>query len=315
MGWQRSASGTWRAAAFALLATAGLPARAATYAWLDFDGAINGGATEESHKGWIEIKGFGFDARRDVSREAGGPLEAAPPQLAEFTVAKRLDRASLPLFTAATVGQDPYPRVKLDLNLGGGQPISRLELENVFVTSQSMVARETDEDVPTESISLNFTKITYTYILPNSQTSFTSYDMVTGKAESNAGEVNPPDPDSDDDGMLDSWEVFFGLNVGANDAAGDADGDGLSNLDEYQLGTHPKSGSSFFKATLAVVPATPGSYQLSWNSVAGKTYVIEWTPVLGSPFTTVRTVTATAATNTETVTPAGTMGFYRVRPQ
>lgn len=46
--------------------------------------------------------------------------------------------------------------------------------------------------------------------------------------------------DSDFDGMPDTYEdLHDGLNKFANDAAGDCDGDGLANLDEYQRGTNP----------------------------------------------------------------------------
>lgn len=45
--------------------------------------------------------------------------------------------------------------------------------------------------------------------------------------------------DTDGDGMNDEWEGFFGLNVGANDAAGDGDGDGLSNLLEFRNNAKP----------------------------------------------------------------------------
>lgn len=56
----------------------------------------------------------------------------------------------------------------------------------------------------------------------------------------------PPAPGSDDDGdgMPYAWEIANGLNPSVNDAAGDLDGDGLSNLTEYQRGTNPRNGDS-----------------------------------------------------------------------
>jgi hypothetical protein len=47
------------------------------------------------------------------------------------------------------------------------------------------------------------------------------------------------DTDDDNDGMPDSWENTYGLNPLVDDAAGDLDGDGTSNLDEYTNGTDP----------------------------------------------------------------------------
>jgi type VI secretion system secreted protein Hcp len=315
MRWCRASFVARSVLSAAFFAASGLPA-AATYAWLDFGGTIPGESTDKTHRDWIEIQSSGFDARREISSSPGGARESSRPQIAEITLTKRLDRASPALFAAAAAGKEPYPLVKLDLNAASTRPIARVELENVLVSGQTFAAAADGSDRPTETITLNFTKITYTYLLPDSpDTLYTSYDLETGAVESNAGQVTPPNPDSDNDGMLDSWELANGLSVGANDAGGDADGDGLSNLDEFQLGTNPKSGTSFFKATLAGVPATPGSYQLTWNSVVGKAYVIERTATLATPFSTLRTVTATSTTSTETVTNAGTMGFYRVRPQ
>lgn len=54
--------------------------------------------------------------------------------------------------------------------------------------------------------------------------------------------TNPLNPDGDGDGMFDGFEVTYGLNpFSAADASTDADNDGLTNLQEYQLGTNPNS--------------------------------------------------------------------------
>ena len=47
--------------------------------------------------------------------------------------------------------------------------------------------------------------------------------------------------DSDNDGMLDAWELANSLVVGVNDGGGDADGDGSTNLEEYQRSTDPNN--------------------------------------------------------------------------
>lgn len=50
--------------------------------------------------------------------------------------------------------------------------------------------------------------------------------------------------DTDGDGMDDAWEVTHGLNPSVNDAGGDRDGDQISNIVEYQLGTNANGGST-----------------------------------------------------------------------
>jgi len=52
-------------------------------------------------------------------------------------------------------------------------------------------------------------------------------------------------PDSDGDGMPDDWERFHGLDLFANDAVGDKDGDTVANLAEFTRGSSASLGDHF----------------------------------------------------------------------
>lgn len=72
----------------------------------------------------------------------------------------------------------------------------------------------------------------------------TDGDGLADKYEVDNG-LDPRNSDSDRDGLPDGWEVEKGLNpcraAGNDGAAGDPDGDGLTNVDEYQNGCDPKN--------------------------------------------------------------------------
>ena len=53
------------------------------------------------------------------------------------------------------------------------------------------------------------------------------------------GTGNNQDPDDDNDGMTDIWEVAYGLDPLINDSELDADNDGLTNLAEFNADTNP----------------------------------------------------------------------------
>jgi hypothetical protein len=68
----------------------------------------------------------------------------------------------------------------------------------------------------------------------------TSSDVIENNAELTLTAVLIADTtDSDGDGMSDSFEIEFGLNITLDDSMGDPDGDGLNNLEEYEAGTSP----------------------------------------------------------------------------
>lgn len=63
------------------------------------------------------------------------------------------------------------------------------------------------------------------------------------------------DPDDDDDGMPDEWEMKYSLHQFINDASVDSDRDGYTNLEEYEAGTNPMD--KYSRSNLRDMPWIP----------------------------------------------------------
>ncbi|MCP5534108.1 MAG: hypothetical protein H7A48_13135 [Akkermansiaceae bacterium] len=87
--------------------------------------------------------------------------------------------------------------------------------------------------------------------------------------------------DSDSDGIPDAWEDSNGLDkLDPADPIDDDDLDGYSNLAEYYAGTDPQDRSSLLRATGTT--RTAGGVLITWASVPGRSYRIEWTDDFGN---------------------------------
>jgi len=120
--------------------------------------------------------------------------------------------------------------------------------------------------------------------------------------------------DSDGDGLPDDWEIAHFGSL-AHPPNGDADGDGISNLDEFRAGTDPNNPQSGF-AFISVAPHPQGGLEVKWASVAEKSYVLQRSSNLLTGFADVASgQSATPPVNTYRDATASGAGpfFYRLR--
>jgi hypothetical protein len=125
---------------------------------------------------------------------------------------------------------------------------------------------------------------------------------------------NSDDPDDDNDGMPDAWEIgYFGATNAVNGGAlDDWDQDGACNICEWVAGTDPTREGSVFAATGFEMPA---GLVLSWFSESNKTYSIQRSDTLDGDFSdsVVTGIPATPPVNTQAF-PADTAerSYYRI---
>jgi type VI secretion system secreted protein Hcp len=129
----------------------------------------------------MPIESFQWGVGRSISPPTGGGgHEASTPSVSEVVVTKATDRFSALLLEDSLIGGE-VPVVTIiftDLSGTGGTSRDWLEvkLENVLLSGYSV---SSGGDRPTESLSLNFTKVTFTSRL-NGAVQSTTYDISSG---------------------------------------------------------------------------------------------------------------------------------------
>ncbi|MEZ5666432.1 MAG: type VI secretion system tube protein Hcp [Alphaproteobacteria bacterium] len=150
---------------------------------------IKGNVTAEGFKDQIELHSLQWGVGRGISTPVGSSAnrEASAPSISEVTVSKELDNASAQLFTEATTGKaDQGLKCEITIVKTGDklEEIAKFTLENTMISGYSL---SSGGDRPSESLSLNFTKVEYkvTPTQPDGKAGdpvTSSFNLATGKA-------------------------------------------------------------------------------------------------------------------------------------
>ena len=128
-------------------------------------GSIKGPVTTDGFKDWIELEFVPLGRRpRHIGTAARGSTsrEHSEPTLSEITVTKRTDVASPKLFLDSVAGKlDSKVEIKFTTTTKGKvETFLTYKLEDTGISNYSLTS---GGDMPMESLSLNFTKITKTF--------------------------------------------------------------------------------------------------------------------------------------------------------
>jgi hypothetical protein len=109
----------------------------------------------------------------------------------------------------------------------------------------------------------------------------------------------------------------YGLATDGSQDFLDTDGDGMNNWQEWIAGTHPTNSNSALRMLPLIPTNTPPGIIVSWQSVGGRTYILQRSTDINSPAglsTTFSNIPGQPATTTfvDTNTPVLPSAFYRV---
>jgi type VI secretion system secreted protein Hcp len=154
--------------------------------YLKYEG-IDGEVTHDDHKKWIEVQSLQWGVGRGISTSSGSTAnrEASQPSISEVVITKMLDDSSSKLFTESVTGADGK-KVEIHLVSTGspGQTYVEYTLSESLISGYSL---STGGDRPSESISINFTKIEFKHTPHDKDNKAgtpvtVSYDLSTAKS-------------------------------------------------------------------------------------------------------------------------------------
>ena len=128
-------------------------------------GSIKGAVTADGFKDWIQVNSFTWGANRAIHNAAGffHSREHSAPALSEVTVTKQTDLSSPKLFLES-VGGKLNNKVTLKFTTTADKETKTFLTFELTDCGLSGYSLSSGGDMPTETLRLNFTKISKTFV-------------------------------------------------------------------------------------------------------------------------------------------------------
>lgn len=129
---------------------------------------VDGEAKDDKHKDEMEIMSFSFGVHNHGSGAIGVGSGASKAALQDVHVMKYVDKASPGLFQNCCIGKTFNKATLTIRKAGGDSPVNYLvyDMDEVFITGVDTSGSD-GGGIATESVTLNFAKITVTYTEQN----------------------------------------------------------------------------------------------------------------------------------------------------
>jgi len=135
-------------------------------AFLKLEG-LDGEATDSKHKNWIKMQSMSSPVFRSIAEGAkDNERSRGTTTLGDIVIVRQLDKSSPKLAEACATGK-PISKGQIDFCSQANnkeEPYLTYTLENCIVSSYSFHADGSGSPLPTEEITINYTKIEWKYI-------------------------------------------------------------------------------------------------------------------------------------------------------
>jgi type VI secretion system secreted protein Hcp len=131
--------------------------------YLKIDG-VEGESTDEKHKGEVELESFSWGQTNSGTAGHGPGSGAGKVQAQDFHFVKKVDKTSPVLMAGCATGKH-FKFFTLTSRKAGGKQEDYLivKMEEAMVSSYNIGGANGSDVVPSEQVSINFSKISYSY--------------------------------------------------------------------------------------------------------------------------------------------------------